>query len=195
MQVNTSGIYHVLFNGKEVYRYLKKKGCDMKKVFYFLLLFFQWTNLICSQNYTLPSLSLMNSNGQKINASRLSCDGHPMLMVFWNTGNNDCLKQVDALLSVRDEFLKEEAVKVIGIFVVSSGAWEQVLPLVSGKRWEMELYFDVNSELSRALCVPQLPFTILYDPKMKVVCSHTGYCTGMDGLLCRKIRECLSEMK
>jgi hypothetical protein len=148
---------------------------------------------ISAQQSLLPKITLLSSEGNKISASEITGDGHPVLIVYWNLSNKECCKQLESLLSVRDEFLKDYHVKIVGIFIAGDGQWAGLRPLISGRAWDMEVYVDVNAEMERAMCIPQLPFTMLYDPDMQLVCSSIGYCANMEDKLCKKVKECLSE--
>lgn len=150
-------------------------------------------SILSAQPSLLPKITLLNCDGDKIIASDIKTDGHPMLIVFWNLSNKECCKQVETLLSIRDEHLQSYNVKIVGIFVDNNGQREGLKPLLNGKNWNLEAYIDINAELERAMCIPVLPFTILYDPNMKLVCSNIGYCANMDDQLCKKVKECLSD--
>lgn len=165
----------------------------MKNLAVSFLVFVLLITTISAQQPLLPKIPLLSSEGDKILASEITGNGHPLLILFWNLSNKECCKQLETLLSIRDEFLKDYQVKVVGIFVADNGQWAGVRPLISGKALDMEVYVDVNAEMERAMCIPQLPFTMLYDPKMRLVCSSIGYCANMDDNLCKKVKECLSD--
>lgn len=79
--------------------------------------------------------------------------------------------------------------------MADASRWATIRPLIAGKDWNVESYFDVNAELSSELFIPQLPYTILYDPQMKKVCSHIGFCSIAEDMLCEKVRHCLIEIR
>lgn len=164
----------------------------MKNSAIFSTLFFLCFSILSAQTSQLPKLTLVNCNGDKITASDIKSDGHPMLIVYWNLSNKECFKQVENLINIRDEYLQGYNVKIVGVFVNNDGQWAGLRPLLSGKNWNIEAYIDINAELQRAMCIPQLPFTMLYDSEMKLICSSIGYCANMDDQLCEKVRMCLT---
>jgi len=169
------------------------KGGVMKNSAICSTLLFLCSSILSAQTSQLPKLTLLNCDGDKIIASDIKSEGHPMLIVYWNLSNKECCKQVETLVNIRDEYLQGYNVKMVGIFVNTDGQWAKLRPLLSGKNWDIEAYIDINAELQRAMCIPQLPFTMLYDPEMKLVCSSIGYCANMDDQLCEKVRQCLSD--
>jgi len=147
-----------------------------------------------SQSLVSHNIQVMKPDGSWADISCITTGGNPLLLVFWNANTRECCLQVQALAEAAETVLKPYHVKIVSVFV-ESGNWAELIPMINGKNWDMEVYIDVNSSMKRALGVPDLPFTYLYDPDMSLVCSHVGYCAGMDDLLCKKVEDCLKKIK
>jgi hypothetical protein len=165
----------------------------MKNLAICLLSVLMCISALTAQPSLLPKLTLLTCEGTKVSANTILSEGRPMLIVYWNLSSKECYKQVEELLNTRDESLQSYNVKIVGIFVDNLGDWQELRPIISGKSWDIEVYIDVNAQLQRAMCIPALPFTMLYDPKMSLVCSSIGYCANMGDKLCEKVKSCLSD--
>lgn len=149
--------------------------------------------IVCfAQFANYSNTKIMTLDGSWTSFGSIQTDGKPMILVFWNTDTRACCEQVRSLMDARDAVLSEYKVKLVSIFV-ETGNRASLLPMVSGRNWEMEIFIDVNSCLKHALAIPGLPFTQLYDPNMKLICSYLGYCSGTEDLLCKKLKECLAD--
>jgi hypothetical protein len=164
----------------------------MKRSFLCFLMIVSLSYQVFGQSRSFSSGRLVTSNGDNISASNIASNGFPVLLVFWDLCSDDCIKQLEALSGIKEEFLNEFGVQLIGIYVANNGNWANIKPLINGKSWDMEFYIDINGELAHTMSIPDLPFTMLYDSQMQLICSHIGFCSGMDELLCEKVKQCLS---
>ena len=83
--------------------------------------------------------------------------------------------------------MDEADFQFVAISIDDSRSQHNVAPFVKGRGWEYEVYLDTNSELKRALNIVNVPFTLLYDKKGKLVWQHSGYNVGDEDVLFDKI--------
>jgi len=167
------------------------KGGLMRRFLIILFATLLFQNPSFSQMQALPRQQLLTPEGEKVSSSSILPEGSPLLLVFWNAENKECCKQMEAMVNARDDYLKGYQVKLVSIFVAEAGQLPLLRPLLAGKGWEVEAYFDVNAALAQAMCIPAYPFTILYDAGMSKVCAHIGFCTGAEDLICEKVKKCM----
>ena len=142
-----------------------------------------------AQKNSLPVVTLKDLDGKKVSTADWSNDGKPIVISFWATWCKPCIKELMAIHEQYDEWQKETGVKVIAVTIDDSRNATKVAPFVSGKGWEFEIYLDENSDLKRALNVPNVPHTFLLNGKGDVVWQHTSYNVGDEEELYKQIKE------
>jgi len=129
-------------------------------------------------NQTIPSVDLKTMNGKTINSSTFTNDGKPMVINFWATWCKPCVRELTNIAEVYPDWVDETGVKIIAISIDDTRSMSRVAPFVNGKGWEYEVYIDANSDFKRAMNVPNVPHTFLFDGDGKVVWQHTSYADG-----------------
>ena len=102
----------------------------MKKIaslFCFLLSFTAFT-----QN-ELPSVDLTTIEGKKINFQEAAKSDNVVIVSLWATWCVPCLKELDAISEVWDEWQEETNVELLAISVDDSRTVKRVKPLINGK--------------------------------------------------------------
>ena len=147
--------------------------------------------LVYGQTYSIPSSSMRTLDGGIYNANEIKPDGRPLLIIFWDASDKNCFSQIESILSAREEILEKQDLRVIGICTDCNGDGSSVGPVVFGHDWEMEVYLDRNGDLKRSMNISYLPYTLLFDENMGLVCQYAGYCDGAGSILCEKAKTCL----
>lgn len=161
-----------------------------------LLVFILFSGIsIMSQTNNLPSVDIFTLDGIRVNANSISNNNLPMVMVFFKTYDKGCCKYLADLNDASEETLKNNKIKIVAICVDCNGHMENVKPFIAGRDLDMEVYVDKNGDLKRLLGIPSVPFTMLYDHEMKLVCKYNGYCSGNQDVLCEKVKKCLNKIK
>ena len=142
----------------------------------------------------LPSVELFTLDGTEIDASTISNNNMPMILVFFKTYDNKCCENLFSICEAHEELLAEKGVKMIAVCIDCVGKTDHVKPFVYGHGLDIEVYVDKNGDLKRTMGIPDAPYTILYDQKMEVYCKYDGYCTGNQEMVCEKMNECLNKM-
>lgn len=142
----------------------------------------------------LPSVELFTLDGTEIDASTISNNNMPMILVFFKTYDNKCCENLFSICEAHEELLAEKGVKMIAVCIDCVGKTDHVKPFVYGHGLDIEVYVDKNGDLKRMMGIPDAPYTILYDQKMEVYCKYDGYCAGNQEMVCKKMNECLNKM-
>ena len=105
----------------------------------------------------------------------------------------NCIKELEAITEIYEEWQEETNVKVIAISIDDSRNSSKLKPFVNSKGWEFELYHDPNSDFKRALGVNSVKFTgevlknikmATYEINMKRILKKEGTAVGLaDGIL------------
>ena len=157
----------------------------MKKIVYlfcFLLSFSAFT-----QN-ELPSIDLTTTEGKKINVREAAASDNVVIISLWATWCVPCLKELDAISNVWDDWQDETNVELLAVSVDDSRTVKRVKPLINGKGWDYTVLLDSNNDLKRALGASTVPLTLLVKNN-KIVFRHSGYSPGSENELYEKIKE------
>jgi len=143
-------------------------------------------NLSQSQE-NLPDVDLFTLEGTRISYEKIQNDSVPMIMVFWKTYDDKCCKELMDLNDVYIEKLKDKGVRIVAVCVDNNSKMDYIRPFVYGHDIEFEVYIDNNGNLKRAMNIPTVPFTILFDKDAQPFCKFLGYCPAIDEMVCNKI--------
>ncbi|WP_353163223.1 TlpA disulfide reductase family protein [Myroides odoratus] len=156
------------------------------KVFYAFMLLFVFSS-VSAQQKDLPSVTLTDLDGKKIDFSSYANEDKPIIVSFWATWCGPCLKELAAINDVYDDWQKETGVKLIAVSIDDAKSVKRVKPLVNGKGWDYTILLDTNHDLKRAMNVVNVPFTaVVY--KGKIVYKHTSYTPGVEKQLIKEVK-------
>ena len=159
----------------------------MKKII--CLIIMAWVTSIGLLHAQLPAVTLKTMDGQSVRTDTLSNNGKPFIIDLFATWCKPCLRELDAIAEVYDEWQEETGVKIIAVSTDQAQNIHKVKPLVSNHGWEYEVLLDPNEDLKRALGVQMIPFTMIVDGQGNIVYKHTGYTDGAEQELLEKVRE------
>ncbi|MCF8298608.1 MAG: TlpA family protein disulfide reductase [Saprospiraceae bacterium] len=166
----------------------------MKKLSITLLLSVFFIGLCVAQEndkkfQTIPSANLKTISGETVNSETFSNDGKPYIISFWATYCKPCIKELNAIAEVYDDWQEEQGVKIIAISIDDSRTSRSVPVLISGKGWEYEFYLDENSDFKRAMNVNNVPHTFIVNGNNEIVWQHTTYSEGAEDELIELIEK------
>jgi peroxiredoxin len=136
----------------------------------------------------LPSIDLTTTEGKKINFQEAASSDNVVIVSLWATWCVPCLKELDAISEVWDDWQEETNVELIAVSVDDSRTVKRVKPLINGKGWDYTILLDSNNDLKRALGASTVPLTLLVKDD-KIVFRHSGYSPGSEIELFEKIKE------
>ena len=159
----------------------------MKKLMIFTA-FLSFSLLSISQNRTLPKIDLKTLDNNNFNTSDFDNNGNPIVISFWATWCKPCIKELNNIAEVYEDWQDETGVKVIAISVDDSRNMRKVKPKVNALLWDYEVYCDPNGDLKRAMGVGAVPHTFLLNKNKEIVYQHAGYKDGDEYDLFKKIK-------
>ncbi|MGY8886891.1 MAG: TlpA family protein disulfide reductase [Flavobacteriales bacterium] len=140
-----------------------------------------------SQN-ELPTADLTTIEGKKISLQEAATSDNVVIVSLWATWCVPCLKELDAISEVWDEWQDETNVELLAISIDDSRTVKRVKPLINGKGWDYTILLDTNNDLKRALGASTVPLTLLVKNN-KIIFRHSGYSPGYESELFEKIKE------
>jgi thiol-disulfide isomerase/thioredoxin len=157
----------------------------MKKIVLLLLL------IISFQAYTqteLPDIDLTTLDGKTLSSIEATTQDNVVVVSLWATWCVPCLKELDAISELYDEWQDETNVELIAVSVDDSRTVKRVKPLINGKGWDYTILLDKNNDFKRALGAATVPLTLLIKDN-QIVYRHSGYTAGTEFELYEKIKE------
>lgn len=157
----------------------------MKKI---LALTFLAISLQAFSQDELPNVNVTTLDGTTISLQKASESDSPVVISLWATWCVPCLKELDAISEVYDDWKDETNVSLIAVSVDDSRTVKRVKPLINGKGWDYTILLDTNNDVKRALGAATVPLTVLVKDG-KIVYRHSGYSPGAENELYEKIKE------
>ena len=110
---------------------------------------------------TLPDINLKTFEGKKVSVTELTSNDKIAVISLWATWCVPCIKELDAINELYDEWKAEVDFEVYAISIDDSRSINRARALVNGKGWEHNILLDTNQNLKRALGVSAIPETII----------------------------------
>lgn len=138
-----------------------------------------WATVATSVAQDLPAVKLQDHTGRSVLASWWIDGKTPFVVSFWFTTCKPCLKELDTLSELYEEWNSETPFRVIAVSIDDSRSIARARATVAGRGWEVfQVCYDVNSDFLRAMNVSQTPHLFVFDKDGKQVYSHSGYKPG-----------------
>jgi thiol-disulfide isomerase/thioredoxin len=157
----------------------------MKKLFSLCLVMVTFCAI--SQN-ELPKIDMTTLDGVPINSQSISTDDNVVVISLWATWCVPCIKELDAISEIYQEWQEETNVKLYAISIDDSRGVNRVKPMVNGKGWDYTILLDTNNDFKRAVGAATVPLTLLVKNN-QIVYRHSGYSPGAELELYEKIKE------
>lgn len=141
----------------------------------------------------LPKLTLKNIEGKDVPVQSLTAEGKPIVISFFATWCKPCLRELNAIHEVYDEWQEATGVKLVAISIDEGANTLKVKPLAKSLEWKYEVLLDPNSDLKRALQVTLVPTVIVVNGKGEITYRHTGYTEGGETEILEQVRKTLAQ--
>lgn len=150
----------------------------MRKYILFLFLCIGLLSAAAQEGVTLRSI-----DGKRYDVGELTREGHVTVLSFFATWCKPCLRELNAISDVYDDWRDETEVLFVAVSIDTAQDSEKVRPLVNGNAWDFLVLLDPEGELKRLLQVQTVPHTVVFDKAGKVVDTHAGYTDGDENRL------------
>lgn len=137
----------------------------------------------------VPSVTIQDLAGKKVDTKTFSNGGKPMIINFWATWCAPCKRELSAIADKYDDWQERTGVKLIAISIDDARSMARVAPYVNGQSWDYEFYLDPNGDFKRALNVNNIPHTFLVNGSGEIVYQHNNYEPGDENELYHKVLE------
>lgn len=155
----------------------------MRKLVYYTFLFISLG--IYSQK-NIPNIYLSDFEGNKTKIFEIVGNDKVSIISLWATWCVPCIKELDAINDVFDDWKNEIDFNFIAISVDDSRSIRRAKALVNGKAWPYDVYLDSNQDFKRALGTSFIPQTLIIKNN-EVLYQHTGYQPGDEEYLFEKL--------
>ncbi len=140
-----------------------------------------------AQNFQQVKLS--NMNGNPVELASYMDDGIPVVISFWATTCKPCLSELDTVSELLPDWEEECDFHIIAVSTDDSRSLARAKAMAKGRGWDgIEVLFDTNSELKRAMNVTSNPHVFIYDKNGKQVYNHTGYKPGDENEIIKTLK-------
>lgn len=146
-----------------------------------------------SAQTSLPAMQVKDMNGAMHDLRSLADSNHLTIISFWATWCGPCIKELDQIMQVYEEWQSKYSAKLIAISVDDSRNSRKVKPMVIGRGWKYEVLMDENQDLARAMNVNNPPMTFLVNRKGQIIYTHQGYVPGAEDELEKKLQEAAAQ--
>jgi peroxiredoxin len=137
---------------------------------------------------TMPSIMVKKLDGTTVNIQDYGKTGKIMVLSFWATWCTPCIKELNNVLELYDDWKKKYGLEVVAISMDDARTVSKVSPTVNALGWPYIILLDENKDLARAMNVNNPPQTILLDQTGHIVYVHNGYTEGSELELEEKIK-------
>lgn len=139
-------------------------------------------------NAQVPVVKLKDIDGKTIDASSLNQSGTPTIVSFFATWCKPCLRELNTINELYDDWQEETGVQVIAVSIDEGANSFKVKPLARVQDWSFSVWLDSNKDLMRALNVNMIPSVFVIDQEGKIVYRHTGYADGDENELIKQVK-------
>ncbi len=150
------------------------------------ILFLSISSIMMAQD-RMPNMKLKDMQGKTVSMQDISKD-QLVVVSLWATWCVPCIKELEAIKDVYDEWQEETGVKIYAVTVDDSRTVKRVRPMVNGKDWDYDIVFDTNNDFKRAVGASAIPMLFVAKDN-EILYRRNGYAPGAEDELFEKLQE------
>ena len=108
----------------------------MKKIL--LILILNLFVISCISQERIPSVNIKTLDGKTINTASFSNNGDPIIISFWALWCKNCIKELEAIAEIYEDWQEDTNVKLIAISIDDSRNTSKLKPFINSKGWDMK---------------------------------------------------------
>jgi peroxiredoxin len=138
-----------------------------------------------------PDFSLEDVDGNPVILDSLLATG-PVFMSYWALWCKMCIKELDALKPVYDEF-HEMGIHMLAISQDKARSVPEVKPFAQSHKWKYVVVLDPENVMRDLYDVQAMPSSFIINQDKKIVFTHMGYKPGDEELIIETLHELFDE--
>jgi peroxiredoxin len=142
---------------------------------------------------SVPDIDVKDMEGNSVSFKSAIDTNKLTIVSFWATWCGPCIKELEAINEVYEEWQTAFNVDLIAVSIDDSRNSKKVKPKVLGLGWDYTVLLDENSDLARAMNVVNPPMLFVINQRGEVVYTHAGYSPGSEDELEEKLEELTTE--
>ncbi len=158
----------------------------------FLSVISQYVTAQSTGTSRIPAFTIKTLEGKDFQTTEFDNDGKPYVVSFWATWCRPCLKELNAIAEIYEEW-QDMGFKVIAVSTDDARTRANIMPMVNGRGWEFEFYHDENGDFRRAMGVNMVPHTFILNAEGEIVSQHTSFSDGMEWEMYDKLKDLLED--
>ena len=157
-----------------------------------LIIFLLISYLFCSAQ-NIPSVKIKDLNDREFDTASLKDSGKPVIISFFALWCKQCIKELDAIHQIYNEWQEETGVKIYIVSTDDQNNSSKTKSIIKEHNWQYEILLDSEGIFKQAMNVNLIPAVFIADENGKIVFSRTGYTEGAEKQLITEIRKILSK--
>ena len=137
----------------------------------------------------VPDISLKDTDGKSVNLKTTCLEGKPTVISFFATWCKPCLRELNAIADVYDEWQEQTGVRLIAVSLDRAQDEDKVRGLADGNNWDYTVLLDTDNSLKQLMHVQTVPHLFVVDCTGKIVEQHSGYTDGEEQQLFEILRK------
>lgn len=141
----------------------------------------------------IPNVDLISYQNEKISISELLNKDTFYIFSFWATWCGPCLKELDGFNNLFKNGSVTNDIELLAISVDDPRTAKRVRPVVSGRDWNFDVFFDTNQKFKRSLGIPDIPATIVVY-NQKIIYRNISYSSRQENEILKFINDYKNEI-
>ena len=166
----------------------------MKKAFLFTLILLLSASISFSQDTTkvntkkdstesksgstFPVFTVQDFDGNNTQTDTIFEKGKPVFVSFWQFTCKPCVKELNAIHDVIEDWEEEIEFQIVIISIDDSKTLQSAKNIINLKGWEFDAYFDINQSSKDLMGFENPPLGVILNKEGEIVWRHASYTEG-----------------